>query len=766
MKRFLILFSLVLLITTTSLAVTARRVPMVYRQPDGSCLTVLKCGDEHVHWLTTVDGQLLAEGPDGSLSPASEADSLRLVQSCQRAARRRASSIERLNTFPALGEPHSLVILAEYPDCRFLSATAADDFRRMLNEPHYADHGGTGSARDYYIDASMGQFAPHFDVVGPIMLSQPYAYYGTNDADGEDLHTEDMIIEACQTADAEVDFSLYDYDEDGVIDNVFVFYAGYGEATCPDKDTVWPQSWDIMEYCSSPIILDGVRLNHYACTNERDTQDVMDGIGTFVHEFGHVLGLPDLYSTNYTNAWTPGPWSVMDAGNYANDSHTPVLFSAYEQWCVGWLRPMELTEPAHVILPGLQSAHSAAFIATAQDNEYYVLENRQPWGWDAYLPGHGMLVWHIDYDPYLWRMNRVNNNGSHQYVDIIEADDVRSDGTCAGDPFPGAAGVTSFTAVTQPAFVTWQGEAMPSITAIAEVDGQISFDYDGGGPDHRVAQLQAPEALPALQVTADGFVAQWSEVDDAEAYQLRVFDYAQSPASASTDFTDFATQGLPAGWSTTAHSTYANANYSGRAIPSLRLTEAGQCLVTPTMHRITQLSFWHRGTSALIADDQLVISGLDAQSGQWVELWRTPVITAPGGLRVEYQPDREVCALSIGFDLQSLTGSLAIDDVEVTGVELVRHSVWTDGAECETVEAPAQQHPVSGLQPAHTYYYTVQAVSGLLHSALSNEVTVTTSPQSAIQAIQADPHPAVRYYSPLGHRLPEPLPYGITLVRP
>lgn len=728
----------------TSWAVTARRTPIVYQQPDGSSITVFKCGDEHVHWLTTTDGRLLAEQADGSLRYATEADSMRLVQSCQRATRRRAKLAEPRHAYPAQGNPRSLVILAEYPDCRFLSPTANDDFWRMLNEAHYADNGGTGSARDYYTDASLGQFTPQFDVVGPIMLTRAYNYYGENDSSGEDLHAEDMIIEACQLADAEIDFSDYDYDQDGIIDNVFVFYAGYGEATCSDENTVWPQSWDIMEYTSNPILFDGVRLNHYACTNERDTDDLMDGIGTFVHEFGHVLGLPDLYSTNYTMAWTPGQWSVMDAGNYLNNSRTPVSFSAYERACIGWLKPSTICEPAHVVLPELQLSNSAARISTLHDDEYYILENRQQAGWDRFLPGHGMLIWHIDYDAYIWQMNRVNNNGSHQYVDIIEADDIRSNGTMTGDPFPGSSNVSDFTATTKPAFVSWQGQEMRPLTHITETKGIITFDYDGGGDNLIIAQLTPPEAFPAQQVTTDGFLAEWTEVADAEAYLLTVCIDTLQADSATTDFTDFGSKGLPSGWETNSISTYANAGYSGQAIPSLRLNANGHQLTSPVMHSIQHISFWHRGTSTLTTQDEIVLQGFSTEQDQWIELTRLPITTQAGGATISYEPLQSVSSVRIVFSRQSDNGSLAIDDVAIDGFQLVRNPVSPDFADI-LIEAPTLQYRISGLHPSAQYFYAVKAVSGRLESAMSNVIEVNTMADAAIEPIHADTDSAPCY---------------------
>lgn len=186
--------------------------------------------------------------------------------------RRKAPRRKKINsTFPLSGSPRGLVILVEYSDVHFTIENAHEEFSRMLNEEGYSDFGGTGSARDWFIENSSGKFTPQFDVAGPVRLSNPMAYYGENMSNGDDIRAERMVIEACQILDDEIDFTQYDEDNDGFIDNIFVFYAGYGEnlgGDAPD-DAVWPHSWDIAEATSIPYLYDGVRLNHYACTNEK-----------------------------------------------------------------------------------------------------------------------------------------------------------------------------------------------------------------------------------------------------------------------------------------------------------------------------------------------------------------------------------------------------------------------------------------------------------------------------------------------------------------
>ncbi len=437
------------------------------------------------------------------------------------------------SSFPPYGEPKGLVILVEYQDVRFSGTKdkpeegeepvfdAYDYFNRMLNEEGFSDYDGTGSARDWFIFNSNGLFMPHFDVYGPVTLPNKMKYYGGNDPYRNDRYPERMAIHACEILDETVDFSQYDTDGDGKIDNVFIFYAGLGEADGGGSDTVWPHSFDVSSATKKKYIFDGVQLDHYACSNEIDNQyNRPDGIGTFVHEFSHVLGLPDLYSTIYNDAFTPGDWSPLDSGPYNNQGRTPPNYSTFERYALGWMEPTEIKglysftqqedpensdqredpmqiptrsdnssddseedpeEPNVTVecytLPNL-AEENVAFISWASDSEYFLFENRQKTGNDAYIPGHGMLVWHIDYNEEIWYYNQVNNTPSHQYVDLVEADNSKSTKSRSGDSFPGTKNKTSYGEETRPAFKTWSKEYMGfNLENIAESeDGIISFD--------------------------------------------------------------------------------------------------------------------------------------------------------------------------------------------------------------------------------------------------------------------------------------------------
>ena len=368
-----------------------------------------------------------------------------------------------VSKFPSNGEQRSAVILVEFSDKKFTIENPKIFYTRMLNEPGFSDGGATGSARDYFISNSNGIFIPQFDVYGPVVLDKSYAYYGKNNIWGEDANPWEMVIEACELLNDEIDFSLYDRNEDGIIDNVYFFYAGYGEADGGGANTIWPHSYDITSVSWFPYMFDGVRLDHYACSNElqKFNNDIPDGIGTFCHEFSHVLGLPDLYSTTYNSAFTPFTWDILDHGSYNNYSRTPPNYSAYERFALDWINPEILYEGDEIMLNPLDESNKAFIVLTDNDNEYFLFENRQQNGFDEYLPGHGMLIWHIDFEMRKWMNNTVNTTPSHQNIDLIEADNVKSQNTLDGDSFPGSQNITEFSCETTPAFVSWNKVNMP-----------------------------------------------------------------------------------------------------------------------------------------------------------------------------------------------------------------------------------------------------------------------------------------------------------------
>ena len=479
-------------------------------QPDGSTLSIRVAGDEHSHFIFAESGELLCKdndgfyrlgaiAPDGAvvssgiglLDPRAESVALKAADldlqsiAMRRVGKRRApqSGLGMSATkYPVTGNPKGLIILVEFSDLKFTSQEGYDAptyFNEMINGENFDIFGGTGSARQYFADQSGGKFIPDFDVLGPVTLPEKMVFYGANDRYGEDENPHLMVTQAIEILDADIDFSRYDNDGDGVIDSVYVFYAGQGEADFGSDDTIWPHAWDV-RYGGVNKNVDGVTIGPYACSNEWDLFDP-SGVGTFIHEFSHVMGLPDLYHTWDANAvYTPDEYSVLDYGPYNNRGRTPPNYGAYEKNALGWFDPIMLDEPCIVSLKPV-STGKFCLIPTEKDTEFFLLENRQLEGWDEYIPNHGMLIWHIDYVAAKFENNVVNNTKSHQYVDIVEANDIQDFNYSDGYTFPGTSGNSAFTSSTTPALKSWSGKPIDiPITNITEAGGMITFDVSGG----------------------------------------------------------------------------------------------------------------------------------------------------------------------------------------------------------------------------------------------------------------------------------------------
>ena len=451
-----------------AMAVPAKPVPFTHVQSDGTTVTLVMQGGEFNHSLMTIDGLTVAQGPNGdyyytannALSDvvAHDQDNRGIeeqafviayrdqmtLETGVRRLPRRAGENEHPQV-PTMGSPRIPIILANYTDVQFIDEDPVATFQNQFNEMDK-------SCLHYFESQSHGQFSPQFDILGPVPLPHDRTYYGGNKrVNGQEVDQRlgTMIYDAC-SALPDVDFSRYDNDGDGVVDVVVVLYAGVGEAqayrTVPES--VWPCQWDMQESydwgCSftGPFQLDGVTVNRYAVFNELEGNSnlstTIDGIGTFCHEFGHCLGLPDFYATNGAYNYGMSNWDIMDNGCYLDGGRTPAGYSSYERHFMGWMDLIDPVGNTQYELAPLNSDGGNAVKVTndANPNEYYLLEYRTRSGWDSYLPGEGILVLHVDYDKDIWDANTPNNVKSHQRMTIIPADGKLSTGTNNTDTWP------------------------------------------------------------------------------------------------------------------------------------------------------------------------------------------------------------------------------------------------------------------------------------------------------------------------------------------
>lgn len=485
MRRLLFIVSLASM-TIACLGKPAYRGPIIRTAADGTEQTIYLHGDEHFHYMTNAAGQWLDEE---SLVPlTAEQKNSRMEMGLARKARRIAQQ-QTANNAPNIA-PRGLLILVNFADQAFV--TPRDTINNMLNGEHFTRNysftynkrqytiSSSGSARKYFYDQSYGQYNPTFDVIGPVTLSNNISYYGENDRWGNDKRPTDMIKEACQLADEQygIDFTQYDNDNDGYVDFVYVIYAGNGEADGGDENTVWPHQWNLT-YANIRLSIDGKQIDRYACGNEINyASKVYDGIGTFCHEFSHVLGLPDLYPTDDGTHHTLYEWDLLDYGTYNNEGNTPPAYSAYERFFMGWLKPRVLTKPEYVWLNPLNFQNGEALLLCEGDEhnlvghnpkptDFYLVECRTQTGWDKYLPGKGLLITHIRYSSNTWDYNTVNNDPNAMGVDLIEAKTNNASYGRASDAFP--AGATY-----------WRSFADHEVTDIKiEPNGAVTFCYRG-----------------------------------------------------------------------------------------------------------------------------------------------------------------------------------------------------------------------------------------------------------------------------------------------
>ncbi len=500
MKRILLSISAVL----AAIAIQAMPVkPGIWRNitlADGTVVKAELVGDEHLTYWRTADGACYRQTPSAGVFSKVELSALQSEYDAvvaQKAAREKAILESARTSMPVKkvegskfqGKKKCLVILANFADTKFKPEHTLDLYKQIINGENYSDEtlGFKGSVRDYFKAQSGGQFEIDFDVVGPVDLPKGYAGYGKNDASGRDQAAlvYPMVEDAVNLAKDQVtDWKQYDWDGDGLVEEVFVLYAGHGQATYPqDPDLVWPHKSAI----DPMTVADGVKVSVYACSCELGATEAIDGIGAFCHEFSHCMGLKDHYDINGRGYGT-GFWDIMCFGCYNGNTFLPAEYNSYEKMFCGWKEPIVLNaEPQKI--EGMKALAAGGdtyiFYNDGNENEYYMLENRQKTGWDAALPGEGLIVLHVDYSKGAWEDNQVNYNAARQRMTVIPADNTlgSTDEDKAGDAWP-YQGNNSLTNYSRPACTVYNANTDGTgymnkylLNITQNADGTISFEY-------------------------------------------------------------------------------------------------------------------------------------------------------------------------------------------------------------------------------------------------------------------------------------------------
>ena len=446
--RKTIMIMAMLLLSIASFAIPANKKPVTVVQPNGKTLTFILQGDERVNWAETLDGYSLLLNKNGNRVYAildeynnmvasnvlacnveqrsqEEIDFLSTITPGLRFSKEQVKMKKeafaelsgmnqegRTSKYPTTGVDSLLVILVDFTDLPFTFSN--QNYVDMMGQSNYH---GTGSVKDYYLQQSDSTFEMAIRVVGPYTLPNNMAYYGGHTVrNGVERHDKNMtyfVRDAINAADPDVDYSHYDNDNDGKVDGIHIIFAGTPESSTGNPDEIWPHRGEV----NSSIQKDGVRFTAYSCSAEKRTSTMMDNIGTICHEFGHVLGLPDNYDTDYdgTNgtAVTTQTWDLMAEGPYNNDAATPPYWTAGEKIITNWISKVDTldvnTSLDSLRISTISGKKDTAYYIPISENEFYLIEARRKVGWDAYIPGEGVLVYHGQID----KINNWINNGSN-----------------------------------------------------------------------------------------------------------------------------------------------------------------------------------------------------------------------------------------------------------------------------------------------------------------------------------------------------------------
>lgn len=526
------------------MAIPARKAWRTVTQSDGTALRITLCGDENFHFYMTEDEVPLVLDETtgdycyatalgfGMASTGVMAHEAALRTSAETAVLSDMESVSAMRRYSPRGnaaqqrrmrrkvagqrrsisdgqEKRGLVIMVSFSDRDFSTEDAWEQWNDILNKEGYSENGAYGSVHDYFYDQSDGLFDLKFDLAGPVKMDSTCYYYGKNDHYGSDMNVGELVATACLAIADTTDFSQYDWDEDGYVDQVYILFAGYGEHYSGNNSSlIWPHEFYLSGYSEywGGVPVGDVIVDQYACGCElnglEDRGKSLSGLGVFCHEFSHCLGLPDFYT--YTGRDMLGDYDLLSSGCYNGNSWCPSNYTAYEKEFCGWHTPEVLSSP--VTITGMMPMSAGGTVYKVVNecdsddiDEYYLLENRQKTGWDAYIPGHGLLIMHVDYDEYAWWNNIVNDDFSHPRMTIIPANNIYQTARAAGFPYP-YDGKDSLTDVSRPVARVYNKNINGTrymgkpITEIAEAeDGMISFKFCGGDEALAINQVESDE---------------------------------------------------------------------------------------------------------------------------------------------------------------------------------------------------------------------------------------------------------------------------------
>lgn len=524
MKKLYLMLSMLFAFGIAANAVPAKKLQKVITLANGTQVSVELRGDEYLSWWEGTDGTAYrTTATDENVFEAFDLEAQKPAAAARR-ARTEQGRVARLarvknslkgadDKMRGLGGDHitykgvkkGLVVLVDFKSKKFADGHDLEYYKNVINGKDFTDdkEGYVGSVRDYFLAQSNGQFELDFDVVGPVTMSKNYGYYGYDNAYQKDEKVYEMIKEACDGIQDQVNLKDYDWDGDGEADQVFFLYAGLGQASGGSNSTIWPHESELRYWPCGVLSYSTGKINTYACANELqpETQGssryISAGIGTICHEFSHCLGFADMYDTTGAGGYGMSVFDVMDQGSYNGNGFVPCNYTAFERIYAGWVEPIELIDPATVKDMKSVSDYGRPFIMYnyKNTNEYFLMENRQNTGWDEGLYGsNGLLITHVNYVPSRWINNSVNSSKEKvQCCTVVNADgsrEISNTLSLQGDLYPyESKGVTmndEFTDDSEPASKLYNKNTDNSyalgipITQIKRSKGSVSFLVCGG----------------------------------------------------------------------------------------------------------------------------------------------------------------------------------------------------------------------------------------------------------------------------------------------
>lgn len=484
----------IFVISQLMFGVTAIPTMIEFQQPDGTDFSAFVRGDEWQNWYENEQGYTISTSDSGEWLYVQRFDKTTpvLTQIPAHIQPQRLTIPKHLR--PERFEPGEMsgpdisgldrtefqvpLLLIDYPD---MPATyPLENFINLMNQEGYVtSHGETGSFKDFYLENSYGAFDPNTTIYGWFTASQPHNVYGDS-SPGSYNHVKQMIRDAVDEAEAQgVDWTQFDNDGDGYVDALNVIHAGFG-AEEGDGSNVWSHRWNLGNYA---VTYDGVTIYDYTINPEKQgmssTPEIVN-IGVICHEFGHALGLPDLYDTDYSSTGI-GTWGLMAGGSWGGNGNSAWYPAHMSAWCktnLGWVVPIVITEGSVIIdLPNVEENPVVYKMNGIGPNyEYYLFENRQKLHFDQTLKNSGLMIWHVD------ESQNNNQNDYHYKVDLEQADGYfdMNEGRASdmSDPFPGSLDKTEFTDYSIPNSRFYgDNPSGVSVLGISENEGVITANF-------------------------------------------------------------------------------------------------------------------------------------------------------------------------------------------------------------------------------------------------------------------------------------------------